>query len=83
MMNKHHPQLKSIYEFIWGDQIMIHSSMSIDIVNFQFSKIVGNVISRWIEPFNKTEVLQTLTESFILFRIISRIPKLLRSKILN
>lgn len=62
---------------------MIHSSMSIDIVNFQFSKIVGNVISRWIEPFNKTEVLQTLTESFILFRIISRIPKLLRSKILN
>jgi hypothetical protein len=55
---------------VWGDQILLHSSMSIDRINYQLSRLVGNMISRRIEPFDRTEILQTETESFLFYRVI-------------
>ena len=57
--------------------------MSINRINYQFSKLVGNMISRRIEPFDRTEILNTETESFLFFRMIKRVAKLLRAKILS
>jgi hypothetical protein len=41
------------------------------------------MISRRIEPFDRTEILNTETESFVFFRMIKRVVKLLRAKILS
>ena len=44
-------------EVIWGDQLLIHKEMSLAKINFEYSKMMGSIISLSFDPFDPQIIL--------------------------
>lgn len=70
-------------ELVWGDQLLIHKEMSLAKINFEYSKMVGKMISLQFDPFDRTCILEEEMEMFVFETILSKMNKLIVSKILS
>ena len=70
-------------ELIWGDQLLIHKEMSLAKINYEYSKMMGSVISVNFDPFDTKLLLSSEMEVFVLGRVMEKMGKLLLSKVLS